>query len=147
MQHYAIFLQAYNYDIVYRKSECNGNADCLSRLPIHTENVNIDVIDNFYVNTLEDLPVTEKEIKINIQYDKNLKMLKKNLEEGKEIKVKQTWNRDPKEFCLEQGVVMRGHRVVIPSTLKSKILKELHIGHFGVIKMKNWLLLVGWYKC
>lgn len=31
MQHYAIFLQEYNYLIKYRKSEKHANADCLSR--------------------------------------------------------------------------------------------------------------------
>lgn len=34
MQHYANFLQGFNYDIQYRKSENHANADCLSRLPI-----------------------------------------------------------------------------------------------------------------
>lgn len=32
---------------------------------------------------------------------------------------------------------MRGHRVVVPKSLQSHILKELHSGHFGVVKMKN----------
>lgn len=34
MQHYALFLQGYNYTIKYRKSEEHSNAECLSRLPI-----------------------------------------------------------------------------------------------------------------
>lgn len=34
MQHYALFLQEFNYSIKYRKSELHANADCLSRLPI-----------------------------------------------------------------------------------------------------------------
>jgi len=34
MQHYAIFLQDFNYNIEYRKSENYVNADCISRLSI-----------------------------------------------------------------------------------------------------------------
>ena len=63
MQPYAVLLRAYDYDIVYKKSENNSNADCLSRLLIQNENVNIDVEDNYYINTLKNLLVTEKEIR------------------------------------------------------------------------------------
>lgn len=34
MQHYAIFLQGFNYKIKYKRSEENANADAFSRLPI-----------------------------------------------------------------------------------------------------------------
>ena len=32
---------------------------------------------------------------------------------------------------------MRGSQVVIPSSLQDKIQKELHTGHFGIVRMKN----------
>ncbi|KAF2881214.1 hypothetical protein ILUMI_24960 [Ignelater luminosus] len=32
---------------------------------------------------------------------------------------------------------MRGHRAVIPKQLRTRILQELHEGHFGVVKMKG----------
>ena len=37
MQHYAIYLQAFNYDIEYCKGNINSNADALSRLPLHVD--------------------------------------------------------------------------------------------------------------
>lgn len=51
MQHYAIFLQGFNYVIQYKKSEDHANADCLSRLPIDYQNSNSDVIDAFQIDT------------------------------------------------------------------------------------------------
>lgn len=48
MQHYAIFLQGFNYDIQYKKSEHHANADCLSRLPVVCQEYVEDVVDVFH---------------------------------------------------------------------------------------------------
>ncbi|XP_071579209.1 uncharacterized protein [Temnothorax nylanderi] len=59
MQHYALFLRAFNYKIVYRQSKEHGNADCLSRLPIpETSNHGFDVADAFEIEVIENLPIT-----------------------------------------------------------------------------------------
>lgn len=34
MQHYAVFLQSFNFEIKIKKSKDNGNADAISRLSI-----------------------------------------------------------------------------------------------------------------
>lgn len=41
------------------------------------------------------------------------------------------------EYTIENGCLLRGIRVVIPETLKEKILAELHLGHLGIVKMKG----------
>ena len=50
MQHYAIFLQGFNFDIKYRKSEHNCNADCLPHLPLQELSRKRDVLDVFLYN-------------------------------------------------------------------------------------------------
>ena len=40
---------------------------------------------------------------------------------------------------------MRNSQGVIPITLRNKILQELHVGHFGVIKMKNLARSYCWW--
>ena len=40
------------------------------------------------------------------------------------------------ELSVEQGCVLRGSRVVVPTTLKGKVLELLHDGHPGVVRMK-----------
>lgn len=72
MQHYAIFLQGFNYTIKYRKSQSHTNADCLSRLPLKEYTKNIDVVDTFELSTLETLPMDAKCIKLQTQNDKEL---------------------------------------------------------------------------
>ena len=72
MQHYPIFLSGFNYKIKYRKSEENGNADCLSRLPIKNPDESMDVIDVFYLESITNLPLTAQIILKEIQNDKEI---------------------------------------------------------------------------
>ena len=41
------------------------------------------------------------------------------------------------ELTVHCGVLMLGHRVVIPVKLRNKVLSELHEGHLGIVKMKS----------
>ena len=40
------------------------------------------------------------------------------------------------EITLHSGCRMSGIRVIIPPKLRPQVLKELHQGHMGVVKMK-----------
>jgi len=63
MQHYAVFLQAFQFNIKYRKSQDHGNADGFSRLPIvETRTSEYNPIDIYQIDNLETLPVTAKEV-------------------------------------------------------------------------------------
>lgn len=139
MQHYAIFLKAFMCTIRFKKSELNANADCLPRSPVPGCEENIDAIDSYYIDLVRTIPVTFKEIKeaINVKQDVELCKVIKLIEEGKALCAKTAWNSNPLEFTLEAGILLRGHQVVIPSALRKRILDQLHVGHFGIIKMKN----------
>jgi hypothetical protein len=41
------------------------------------------------------------------------------------------------ELTVEQGCLMWGTRVIIPLSLRSKVMDELHGGHLGIVKMKE----------
>ncbi|XP_014662670.1 PREDICTED: uncharacterized protein K02A2.6-like [Priapulus caudatus] len=38
------------------------------------------------------------------------------------------------ELSVEDGIILKGHRVVIPTSMKEDILNQLHYGHLGVEK-------------
>lgn len=137
MQHYAIFLQGFNYDIQCKKSEKHSNADCLSRLPVYSTEFTEDVVDVFQVQIIDTLPITAKRIAIETNKDKELQELLQALHTGKQVHKLKRFNIDQMEFSLHDGIIMRGHRVTIPKKLQGQILSELHVGHFGVVKMKN----------
>lgn len=41
------------------------------------------------------------------------------------------------EITLREGILLRGHRVIIPKSLQSAILEEHHSRHVGIVKMKD----------
>lgn len=139
MQHYALFLQGFNYEIKYRKSELHANADCLSRLPIpSTDSYECDTIDEFQSTIFETLPVTAEQVAQATLQDTKLSKLLTFLKSGKGSFEDDKFHTVPiKEFTLSKDVIFREHKVVIPSTLQRKILQELHSGHFGVVRMKH----------
>lgn len=146
MQHYAIFLQGFNYTIRYRKSESHANADCLSRLPLKEHTKNVDVVDAFELSTLEILPVDAKGVELHTQNDEELQKLLHALQSGSLAPSADRFNLEQSEFTLQSGVIFRGHRVVIPKSLRSKILEELHTGHFGINKTKGIARSYCWWS-
>jgi len=137
MQHYALFLQGFNYSIKYRKSELHANADCLSRLPIKDNDQKFDVVDIFHLNTIETLPITITDLRKATENDVEFSKLHDALVTGRELDECDNLQIDMREFTLQNGIIFRGHRAVIPQPLRNKILQELHTGHFGIIRMKN----------
>ncbi|KAK2575252.1 hypothetical protein KPH14_012703, partial [Odynerus spinipes] len=135
MQHYAIFLQGFTYDIKYKNTKLHGNADGLSRLPIKSEDIECrDVIDEFQINTIEELPVTVKDLAKETANDATVRALLLGLQKGSPIKLADRFNIPEGEFSYCEGVILRDNRVVVPRALRGKILQELHQDHPGIVK-------------
>lgn len=146
MQHYAIFLQAFHFDIKYKNSASHANADFVSRLPLKSECfTQCDEPDVFEINQIETLPVKVSELSKETCGDPQLIPLLDALKAGKIIPQNLRFNIDQTEFSLQQGCIIRGIRVFIPKTLQLKILNELHSAHFGVFKMKGLARSYCWW--
>ncbi|KAK9693295.1 hypothetical protein QE152_g34329 [Popillia japonica] len=83
MQHYATFLQAFDYEIIYRNTQLHGNADATSRLPVTTKSdYTMEEADVIQLNLIEQLPVTSKELGDATGRDDTVKMLIPALKNG-----------------------------------------------------------------
>lgn len=49
------------------------------------------------------------------------------------------------ELYVESDCLMWGHRLVVPSILRSAILNELHCTHLGIVKMKAVARSLFWW--
>ena len=68
VQRYALFLSGFQHDIEYKSTKQHGNADGLSRLPLQSQIHDRDDDDDvFYTSQIEQLPVTNAEIKRETQ--------------------------------------------------------------------------------
>ncbi|GFX71383.1 transposon Tf2-6 polyprotein [Trichonephila clavipes] len=118
---YALILQSFEFDIIFRKTIEHGNADFLSRLPKTSE-------DDITIFRIEALRVTSKELRQ--ETSKELGPLLRALREGKDLQGREA------QYTIENGCIMYGQRVCIPRKFRKDVLEELHAGHLGIVKMK-----------
>ncbi|GFV53371.1 uncharacterized protein K02A2.6 [Trichonephila clavipes] len=129
--HYALILQSFEFDIIFRKTIEHGNADFLSRLPKTSEELEVkDDITIFQMSQIEALPVTSKELRQETSEDIELGPLLRALREGKDLQGREA------QYTIEDGCIMYGQRVCIPRKFRKDVLEELHAGHLGMVKMK-----------
>ncbi|GFW57731.1 transposon Tf2-6 polyprotein [Trichonephila clavipes] len=129
--HYALILQSFEFDIIFRKTIEHGNADFLSRLPKTSEELEVkDDITIFQMSQIEALPVTSKELRQETSKDIELGPLLRALREGKDLQGREA------QCTIEDGCIMYGQRVCIPRKFRKNVLEELHAGHLGIVKMK-----------
>jgi len=136
MVHYALFLQAFDYTIKFRNTNNHCNADALSRLPMSTcsKIEYITEADVANISQIDVMPITAKEIAKATKFDNNLRELYESLRTGSELPA--PYKGREAEFSLQQGCIMYGQRVCIPEKYQKLGLKELHIKHPGIVKMK-----------
>ncbi|GFT66006.1 uncharacterized protein K02A2.6 [Trichonephila clavipes] len=107
--HYALILQSFEFDIIFRKTIEHGNADFLSRLPKTSEELEVkDDITIFQMSQIEALPVTSKELRQKTSKDIELGPLLRALREGKDLQGREA------QYTIEDGCIMYGQRVCIP---------------------------------
>ena len=140
MQRWGIFLSAYQYDVEYKRSKEHRNADGLSRLPIKEDQEEEDTAQLFRVSFVDALPITAGEIAIETSKDRQLSQVYSYVMEGwpgkKLPEALMPYYNKRGELSTDQGCLLWGMRVVIPTNLQYRILNELHFTHPGIIKMK-----------
>ena len=142
LQRWSLLLASYHYEIRYKSSTEIANADALSRLPLKNQNDSSveESIYNVADQQLNRHPVSAKQIARETARDKILsKVLTFTLygwsQTCDEPELKPFFIRRH-ELSVEQGCLMWGLRVVIPSVFQQQVLKELHGTHPGVARMK-----------
>ncbi len=130
--HYAIFLQGFDYEIRYRRSEDHGNADFLSRFPVEVANQHmIDEPALIGLHQICTLPINVEKLAEETERDPETSKILKKLRQPEQNEIENT------KFSIEQGCLLFNNRVFIPENLRRTILEELHLGHLGAGKMKG----------
>lgn len=145
LQRYAIFLSSYNFVIEYVSSTLN-TADFLSRStidqPTHADEV--PYIDRAtYVNFVFDSPkfLTMENIVSRTKNDPVLSRVCEYIINGwpptmKDDRIKPYFSCR-QELSVEGSCLLRGYRIIVPSSCREQVLCELHTGHLGTYKMKS----------
>ena len=124
-------------------------ADTLSRAPAPDVSQVSDLLEETeaYVKfTMMELPATEKrleEIKILQSKDEACQLITSYLQTEWPEKEKAPALVRPyllpmrDDFSIQQGLLMRSSRMVIPPTLRKEILQRIHNGHQGIAKCRE----------
>ncbi|CAB3999906.1 Hypothetical predicted protein [Paramuricea clavata] len=94
------------------------------------------------IHNLEFSPVELQQIREETAKGGTLQILTEQVMEGWPDSIKKTqqaikpyWNnRD--DISIQEGVLLLGSRIIVPKSLRQKILQEIHSGHQGMEKCK-----------
>ncbi|XP_054260200.1 uncharacterized protein K02A2.6-like [Macrosteles quadrilineatus] len=141
MQRWAIILSAYDYHIIYRKGSEIVEADALSRLPKKLDPNSEDISVIQFFAPFPELPLTAKEISLATRRDPLFsKVLDLTLQGwpthlDKDEPLRAFFLRK-NELSVENGCILWGNRVLIPTRFQKHLLDMLHEEHPGVCKIK-----------
>nr|KAG5699905.1 hypothetical protein BaRGS_018204 [Batillaria attramentaria] len=148
---WALWLNQFDYTIEYRKTADHGNADALSRLPSGDDidfdreesGEDTDMVCAIRVLSLQVKPFDANILRQESGKDPVIATVMRYVREGWPLKHAEI-NEEVRKFqklsdslSTCHGCLIYGTRVVIPQSLQPKILDLLHIGHFGMERMKQ----------
>nr|KAG5706589.1 hypothetical protein BaRGS_028760 [Batillaria attramentaria] len=148
---WALWLNHFDYTIEYRKTADHGNADALSRLPSGDDidfdreesGEDTDMVCAIRVLSLQVKPFGSNILRQESGKDPVIATVMRYVREGWPLKHAEI-NEEVRKFqklsdslSTCHGCLIYGTRVVIPQSLQPKILDLLHIGHFGMERMKQ----------
>lgn len=147
VQRFRMRLLRYDFTISHTPGKELGTADVLSRAPtssLSTADHSLqEQVDAYVQLVMDSLPATRPrlaEIKAAQEADEVCQKVVKYCREGwptRVFGVLKKYQSAGAELSIEQGILMRGDRLVIPSALQNDILHRLHEGHQGVRKCRE----------
>ena len=148
---WALWLNQFDYIIEYRKTADHGNADALSRLPVGDDpdfdreesGEDSDMVCAIRILSLQVKPLDSNILRQESSKDPVIATVMRYVREGWPLKYAEI-NEEVKKFqklsdslSICHGCLVHGSRIVIPKSLQPKVLELLHIGHFGMERMKQ----------
>ena len=150
IERWVLRLQSFKYKVIYEKGKSNI-ADVLSRLSNKNGERTASEKDNRYIAWVVEstTPCVLKTDEINIESgnDKKLAGVRRALKTGDWKALENSRFKMLKdELCVNDNIVLRGTRIVIPESLKKETLDLAHEGHPGIVSMKHRLSSKVWWE-
>ena len=141
LQRMLLRLQRYDFTITYRPGKGMVLADSLSRLPSNADNseINLDVKVCLIQFSMPRLNELRNETRDDPVLHELMEYVISGFPEHRRHMSPETrrfWSfRD--EITMDNGILMKGKRVIIPARLKQSFLKDIHVGHQGITRCQQ----------
>ncbi|XP_024869411.1 uncharacterized protein K02A2.6-like [Temnothorax curvispinosus] len=149
MANYADYLSHFDFDVIFKPTKANINADYCSRIPVSStktvthqvtleerEEIEYDGFDHFVLHQIKQLPVDAERIAREMRKDPHLGKILQQLEAGQDL-ARSGYKAPEANYRLGSNCLVLENQVVIPPVFRETILKELHTAHLGIVKMKG----------
>ena len=150
IQRFMLRLQRYDFELLYAPGKSMVVADTLSRAinqdQQHDAKKDEDdqQMERFVHSIISSLPVSErrlKQIREETLKDETLQTIRNYTQQGWPHKGKINFYVKPyfsykDEIWFHDGILFKGQRIIVPSSLRTEILKIIHTGHFGIEKCR-----------
>jgi transposase InsO family protein len=148
IKRWALLLAAYDYTIQYLPGKDNRCADYLSRNPIEGKPTVAEKVTVNVLFTHHDEIIRADVVAAETKKDQILRAVMYNTKHG--------WTETPTqelipyynkrlEITNENDILIWNDRVVIPSSLREMLLKDLHTEHLGIVKTKQLARMYIWW--
>ena len=140
LQRMLVKLQGYKFKIEHCPGKQNQLADSLSRLPSPSNKQSIDL--DIHVDLVQFSTAKITNLQRETLLDPELNCLRDTVITGWPNTIKELptdlrpfWSmRD--EISVENGLLLKGNRIIIPKSMQNDVLQQLHTGHLGQEKTK-----------
>ena len=134
----------YNFTVGYLPGVTNQFADCLSQMGEQKDSIKLPKLQVYQIT--QQLPASSDnlhQLRLSMKADDELALLKHTTMQGcpqsiKEVSLElQPFWTFREELTVEDGLILKGTRILIPNKQCKAILKLLHEGHSGLNKCKQ----------
>ena len=147
IERWVLRLQGYDFKVVYRPGKTNV-ADALSRLNSVKQpdaGQKYDCVRAIVENCLP-VALSAREIEEASYNDAELSQVKGCVRTGNwERCTFPSYAHIKDELCIYGEILLRGSRIVVPKTLRDKVVRLAHEGHQGIVKTKYRLRSKVWW--
>ncbi|XP_039204570.1 uncharacterized protein K02A2.6-like, partial [Crotalus tigris] len=147
---WSIFLSAYDFSLLHKPGKEMGHADGLSRLPLPVVEADpAPAVNILSIQALPELPLCARDVAAETGTDHTLSRVRSWVLSGwpehcPSPEFQSFWSKR-NELSLSQGCLLWGHRVVIPTSMRTRVLESLHEGHPGIVRMKALARSLLWW--
>ncbi len=145
---WALQLSQYDYTIEHRSTKHHQNADALSRLPMGPDaefdkvedEEDVDIVCAIHTISRQLNPTDQGVLTKETTKDPVLAAVMRYTTEGwpnKQDIIGVEYKKLADSLSVTEGCLLYGSRVIIPLSLQRQVLQILHLGHFGMERMKK----------
>ena len=142
MQRILIRTFHYSFTVCYIPGVTNQLADCFSRLGDQKDSIKLPKLYVYQITQLSARSDSLHQLRLSTQTDNEPSFLKHTIMQGWPCSIKQVppflqpyWTFR-EELTVEDGLILKGTRIVIPNKQQETILNMIHEGHLALNKCK-----------